>query len=300
MLVCFNTHIPKSVLHVGVRRMVRQQIANLNHAGSTPVTYSKFYKMKNMKLFVAVLFCTVLTTATARTSEPTVLVYNIDAQRTELSQRTDQVRSMASVTKLMTAMVALDHNRDLQQQLVLKKGTGSRLPPGRYTREQLLLALLIKSDNGAAEVIAQDYPGGRVAFIAEMNRYARMWDLRDTKFVDPSGLGVFNVTTAQDLTEMVQIAASYWFIQEVSGQPTAQLKKSDRTRGNTVNLVHTSSQLLTQFDRVTVSKTGFTTPAGWCVVMLVEHNRQQYAVIVLGASSKLDRSAIIKKAFKNL
>jgi D-alanyl-D-alanine carboxypeptidase len=99
---------------------------------------------------------------------------------------------------------------------------------------------------------------------------------------------------------MVQIAAGYWFIQEVSGQPIVQLKKSERTRGNTVNLIHTSQQLLSEFDRVAVSKTGFTTPAGWCVAMLVEQNRQQYAVIVLGASSKLDRSAIIKKAFKNL
>ena len=253
-----------------------------------------------MKLFAAVLFCTVLSNATAHAREPTVLVYNINAQRTELSQNSDQIRSMASVTKLMTAMVALDHNRDLQQQLVLRKNTGSRLPPGRYTREQLLLAMLVSSDNGAAETIAQNYPGGRSAFVAEMNRHARMWNLQDTKFVDPSGLGVFNVSTARDLAEMVQIAASYWFIQEASGQSTVQLKKSDRTRGSSVNLIHTSRPLLTEFDRVDVSKTGFTNLAGWCVAMLVEHNKQQYAVIVLGASSKLDRSAIIKKVFKNL
>jgi serine-type D-Ala-D-Ala endopeptidase (penicillin-binding protein 7) len=246
------------------------------------------------------LFCVLASGAHARTHTSSVLVYNISARTTAVSHNADQVRSMASVTKLMTAMVALDHNRDLQQQLTLKKGTSSRLPPGRYTREQLLLALLVNSDNGAAEVIAENYPGGRSAFVAEMNRYARMWDLRNTKFVDPSGLGVFNVTTAQDLVDMVQIAAGYWFIQEASGQTTVQLKKLDRARGNTVNLTHTSSQLLTEFDRVTVSKTGFTNPAGWCVVMLVEHNQQQYAVIVLGASSKLDRSAIIKKAFKNL
>ena len=253
-----------------------------------------------MKLFATVFFCAVLSNVSARTSEPTVLVYNINAQRTEQSQHADQVRSMASVTKLMTAMVALDHNRDLQQQLVLGKHTGSRLPPGRYTREQLLLAMLVSSDNGAAEAIAQDYPGGRSAFVAEMNRHARMWDLRDTKFVDPSGLGVFNVSTARDLAEMVQIAASYWFIQEASGQPTVQLKKSDQTRSNTVNLIHTSRQLLAEFDRVAVSKTGFTNPAGWCVAMLVERNKQQYVVIVLGASSKLDRSEIIKKVFKSL
>jgi D-alanyl-D-alanine endopeptidase (penicillin-binding protein 7) len=233
-----------------------------------------------MKLFAAVLFCTVLSNATAHAREPTVLVYNINAQRTELSQNSDQIRSMASVTKLMTAMVALDHNRDLQQQLVLRKNTGSRLPPGRYTREQLLLAMLVSSDNGAAETIAQNYPGGRSAFVAEMNRHARMWNLRNTKFVDPSGLGVFNVSTARDLIEMVQIAA--------------------KIGGSSVNLVHTSRPLLAEFTRVDVSKTGFTNLAGWCVAMLVEHNKQQYAVIVLGASSKLDRSAIIKKVFKNL
>jgi D-alanyl-D-alanine endopeptidase (penicillin-binding protein 7) len=247
-----------------------------------------------------VFFCAVLTNATARTSEPTVLVYNINAQRTELSRHVDQVRSMASVTKLMTAMVTLDYNRDLQQPITLGRNTSSRLPPGQYTREQLLQAMLISSDNGAAEAISQDYPGGRSAFIAKMNQHARMWDLRNTKFIDPSGLGVFNVTTAQDLAEMVQIAAGYWFIQEVSSQPTVLLKKSNQTRSNTVNLSHTSQQLLAEFDRVTVSKTGFTTAAGWCVAMLVEHNTQQYAVIVLGANSKLDRSAIIKKAFKNL
>jgi serine-type D-Ala-D-Ala endopeptidase (penicillin-binding protein 7) len=253
-----------------------------------------------MKLFATVLFCAVLSNATARTNEPTVLVYNIDTQRTELSRHADQVRSMASVTKLMTAMVALDHNRDLQQTITLGKNTGSRLPPGQYTRRQLLQAILVSSDNGAAEAIAQDYPGGRSAFVAEMNRHARMWDLQDTKFVDPSGLGVFNVTTAQDLLEMVQIAASYWFIQEVSGQSNVLLKKLSKVPDKGVSLVHTSQQLLTDFDRVAVSKTGFTNPAGWCVAMLVEHNKQQYVIIVLGASSKLDRSAIIKKVFKNL
>jgi D-alanyl-D-alanine endopeptidase (penicillin-binding protein 7) len=260
----------------------------------------QFLQSKDMKLFATVFFCTVLSNTAAHAREPTVLVYNINAQRTEQSQHVDQVRSMASVTKLMTAMVALDHNRNLQQTVMLGKHTGSRLPPGLYTREQLLLAMLVSSDNGAAEAIAQDYPGGRFAFVTEMNRYAKMWDLGDTKFVDPSGLGVFNVTTAQDLSEMVQIAANYWFIREASNQSTVLLKKLDKIGGGPVSLVHTSRPLLAEFDRVGVSKTGFTNPAGWCVAMLVERNKQQYVVIVLGASTKLDRSAIIKKAFKNL
>ena len=162
-----------------------------------------------------------------------------------------------------------------------------------------MLAMLVSSDNGAAETIAQNYPGGRSAFVAEMNRHARMWDLRDTKFVDPSGLGVFNVTTAQDLVEMVQIAAGYWFIQEASGQSTVLLKKLDKIGGSSVNLIHTSRPLLAEFDRVAVSKTGFTNPAGWCVAMALEQEGQQYIIVVLGAKNKAERTKMVERSFNN-
>lgn len=247
-----------------------------------------------MKLLVAVFFCAFLSSAQARTQEDSVLIYNLSTRTTELSRNADQVRPIASVTKLMTAMVTLDLNRDLEQRLTLKKNSGSRLPPGQYTRKQLLQAMLVSSDNGAANAIADDYPGGRSAFVAEMNRHARMWDLGDTKFTDPSGLSVFNVSTARDLVEMVQIAADYWFIQDASGQASVRLNKSDINKRRSVNLVHTSNQLLTTFDSVVVSKTGYTVAAGWCVGMVLEQKKQQYVVVVLGAGNKQARLNRVK------
>jgi D-alanyl-D-alanine endopeptidase (penicillin-binding protein 7) len=254
--------------------------------------------MKNMKLLVTVIFCAFLSSAQARSQDDSVLIYNLSTRTTEVSRNADQVRPMASVTKLMTAMVTLDRNKDLQQRLTLKKHSGSRLPPGEYTRKQLLQAMLVSSDNGAANAIADDYPGGRSAFVAEMNRHARIWDLRDTKFIDPSGLSVFNVSTARDLAEMVQIAASYWFIQEVSGQASVQLNKFDTANRRPINLVHTSKQFQNTFDSVVVSKTGYTVAAGWCVGMVLEQKKQQYVVVVLGAGNKQARLNRVKTILK--
>jgi len=247
-----------------------------------------------MKLLVTVIFCAFLSSAQARSQDDSVLIYNLSTRTTEVSRNADQVRPMASLTKLMTAMVTLDLNRDLQQQLVLKKNSGGRLPPGEYTRKQLLQAMLVSSDNGAANAIADDYPGGRSAFVAEMNRHAKMWDLQNTKFTDPSGLSVFNVSTARDLVEMVQIAAGYWFIQEASGQASVRLTKSGTDKRKSVNLVHTSNQLMTTFDSVVVSKTGYTVAAGWCVGMVLEQKKQQYVVVVLGAGNKQARLNQVK------
>jgi D-alanyl-D-alanine endopeptidase (penicillin-binding protein 7) len=154
--------------------------------------------------------------------------------------------------------------------------------------------MLVSSDNGAANAIADDYPGGRSAFVAEMNRHAKMWDLQNTKFTDPSGLSVFNVSTARDLVEMVQIAAGYWFIQEASGQASVRLTKSGTDKRKSVNLVHTSNQLMTTFDSVVVSKTGYTVAAGWCVGMVLEQKKQQYVVVVLGAGNKQARLNQVK------
>jgi D-alanyl-D-alanine endopeptidase (penicillin-binding protein 7) len=247
-----------------------------------------------MKLLVTVIFCAFLSSTHARTQEDSVLVYNISTRTTEVSRNADQVRPMASVTKLMTAMVTLDRDRDLQRRVVLKKNSGSRLPPGEYTREQLLLAMLINSDNGAANAIADDYPGGRPAFVKEMNHHAWLWELKHTNFADPSGLSVFNVTTAHDLVEMIQVSSGYWFIQDASRTRSRPLQIAGNRGAKQVNLVHTSDQLLTMFDSVVVSKTGYTAAAGWCVGIVFEQKQQQYAVVVLGAGNKKARLNRVK------
>jgi len=223
-----------------------------------------------------------------------VLLYNVSKNRVEMSRDADQVRSIASITKLMTAMVTLDYDKDLSRRLMLSKRVGSHLPRQEYTREQLLHAMLIKSDNAAAETLAEDYPGGRSAFVSRMNYQARLWEMTKTNFSDPSGLGIFNTSTAHDVSEMVQLASGYWLIRDISSRKQTALDTKYKKRIRTVNLAHTSGPLLFTFDNVIVSKTGLTSAAGWCVGMLVEQNKQQYVVVVLGSKNKQERLNTVK------
>ena len=241
------------------------------------------------KILVTIVLCiTVLAQADS------VLLYNLSQDRTVMSRDADRVRSIASITKIMTAMVALDYDKDLSRRLQLSRSVGSNLPRQEYTREQLLKAMLINSDNAAAETIAEDYPGGRSAFIARMNLQADIWGMRDTNFVDPSGLGVFNVSTVRDVANMMATATGYWFITEVSGQKQAAIETKYKKRVRTINLPHTSGPLLFAFDSVLVSKTGLTTSAGWCVGMVVEQHNQKYVVVVLGSRNKRERLETVK------
>jgi D-alanyl-D-alanine endopeptidase (penicillin-binding protein 7) len=123
-----------------------------------------------------------------------VLLYNLSQDRIVMSRDADRLRSIASITKIMTAMVALDYDKDLSRKLMLSKQVRSHLPRQEYTREQLLKAMLINSDNAAAETIAEDYPGGRSAFIARMNMQADIWDMKDTEMLVKS-LSAFGLIT---------------------------------------------------------------------------------------------------------
>jgi D-alanyl-D-alanine endopeptidase (penicillin-binding protein 7) len=224
-----------------------------------------------------------------------VLVYNLSRHKVEMSRNADQVRSIASITKIMTAMITLDYDIDLSRRLILSKRVHSYLPRQMYTREQLLKAMLIKSDNAAAETLAEDYPGGRSAFVARMNHQARLWDMKRTSFVDPSGLGVFNTSTARDLSELMIVAMGYPLIREVSAQKHVALETKNQKKIRKINLDHTSGPLLLAFDSVLISKTGLTSAAGWCVSMVVEQNKQQYIVIVLGSKNKKQRLDTVKE-----
>jgi D-alanyl-D-alanine endopeptidase (penicillin-binding protein 7) len=241
------------------------------------------------KLLVIVVLC-----VTVSAQADSVLLYNLSQDRTVMSRDADRLRSIASITKIMTAMIALDYDKDLSRRLQLSRSVGTKLPRQKYTREQLLKAMLINSDNAAAETIAEDYPGGRSAFIARMNMQAGIWGMKDTNFVDPSGLGVFNVSTVRDVANMMTTATGYWFITEVSGQKQTAIETKYKKKIRTINLPHTSGQLLFTFDSVLASKTGLTTSAGWCVGMVVEQNQQRYVVVVLGSRNKRERLETVK------
>lgn len=229
-------------------------------------------------------------------ARPSHGIFDSDSNRWYQTQDVNTVRPIASITKLMTAMVTLDHDHDLQRRLTLSNRVASLLPPGSYTRLDLIRALLVKSDNAAAETLAEDYPGGRSEFIKAMNRAAERYEMPNTRFIDPSGLGVFNVSTVADLANMLDAASGYWLIRDISTKKQVAIEHARGKQVRTVVLNNTNSSLLLSFDTVTVSKTGFTNSAGFCVVMVVEKQKSRYYVIVLGSKNKVERHKTVKDA----
>jgi D-alanyl-D-alanine endopeptidase (penicillin-binding protein 7) len=231
----------------------------------------------------------------------TMSIIHVDLNQDSIikGQNIEQVRSLASITKLMTAVVALDHSTNMDKMLSLSKLTHSKLPRREYTRGELFHAMLIKSDNGAAETIAADYPGGREKFITDMNIRAMMMGLRNTHFNDPTGLNNGNVSTAEDVSHLVVGAAFYPMIRDISTKKEStiliQVKRKDRL----VVLSNTNRVLLREFDSILLSKTGFTNPAGFCVAILIEHpvknEMHRQVIVVMGAKNTAQRVDTVKR-----
>ena len=186
----------------------------------------------------------------------------------ESKNQTEQ-RSIGSITKLVTTMVVLDSNQNLNELI------------GIYTRRQLIQLALIKSDNKAAIALCDNYRGGRPACINAMNVKAHDLEMYNTKFVEASGLSVMNVSTADDLIKLVQAAQHYSEIVEASrtGSMKMRAKKRILVVNNTNPLV---TKLTTQF---LVSKTGFLNRAGGCVVMMVDTTSGRRIIVLLGSKN---------------
>ena len=228
-----------------------------------------------------------------------LLLYNRTADRMIIADNIDAVRPMASITKIMTAMVALDTDPDLDRKIRLDTRVGSYIPRQYYSRRDLLNALLVKSDNAAAETLARDHPEGREGFMRAMNTKARDIGMRHTHFDDPSGLSKNNVGTARDIQRMVLRSLRYDFISQASSRKQVLLDTYYKTRVRTIELWNTNTPLLFEFDNVLISKTGFTRPAGWCVAMIVDSGADTFVVVVLGSKDKHQRAATVKRVLYN-
>lgn len=200
---------------------------------------------------------------------------------------------IASITKLMTAMVALDVKPSLSEVLTvgeadidLLKGTHSRLSIGtQLTREEMLKLALMSSENRAASALSRHYPGGREAFISAMNLKARELGLSDTRFSDPTGLTAANVSSARDLVRMVDAAHQYPLIREFSTSEEHQVAVKGRaqTFRNTNVLVKNDAW------HIGLSKTGYISEAGKCLVMQAWLNDKPTIIVLLDSWGKLTR-----------
>ena len=244
-----------------------------------------------------IVFLLVLISTPVHAEKISLYLYNETQHRALLGTNLATPRPIASITKLMTAMVALDHDRNLDRPLRLDRS--KLLPPRTYSRREVLEAMLIRSDNAAAEAVAQDYPGGRREFIKAMNRKAKSLSMVATQFDDPSGLSRRNIATANDLLVMMSASAHYPEIREISVKKQAIIEAHYKSRVRKIVLNNTNKPVLFEFDNVVVSKTGFTTPAGWCVAMVVEQNGDRHIVIVLGARNKIERFDKVKDMLYN-
>jgi D-alanyl-D-alanine endopeptidase (penicillin-binding protein 7) len=221
------------------------------------------------------------------------LVQDAGTGEVVFGKNTDAVVSIASITKLMTAMVILDYGLDLDEEIVLTKedavrmkGTRSRLRTGlRLTRGDLLLLSLMASDNRAAAALGHSYPGGLEAFIDAMNVKAALLDMDETRFVEPTGLSPANVSTASDLAKLVRAAHDYPLIREYSTKTRATVSASGRplSYGNTNNLVRS------KYWDIELSKTGYISEAGRCLVMHVRLAEKDLIVVLLDSWGKHSR-----------
>ena len=221
-----------------------------------------------------------------------------------LERNAAEVTQVASLTKLMTAMVILDAELDMEKVITITKAdkdrirySKSRLQFGmQFTRQDLLMIALAASENRAALALARTYPGGSEAFVSAMNNKAKELGLTQTRFADSAGLSNDNVSTAQELLQLVKAASDYPLIQEYSTQTRQSItdlnSQREITYGNTNRLVKKVSW------PISLSKTGFTKDAGNCLVMQTRINARPVIIVLLeswGSLSKYGDSNRIKK-----
>jgi D-alanyl-D-alanine endopeptidase (penicillin-binding protein 7) len=221
------------------------------------------------------------------------LVQDADTGEVMFDKNSDVVVPIASITKLMTAIVTIDRGLDLEQRIVLaredadlKKPTRSRLRPGTVlTRSELLMLALMASENRAAAALGRTYPEGKQAFVEAMNRKAVELGMSDSRFVDPTGLNAGNVSSARDLVKLVNAAHGYELIREYSTRDRATVMAYGRPLSfhNTNMLVRNS-----HWD-IGLSKTGYISEAGRCLVMRVRLASKDLIVVLLDSWGKQSR-----------
>ena len=223
------------------------------------------------------------------------LIFDAQQGHAIYSKNTDTIMPIASITKLMTAMVVLDAQLPLSEEITIDsadidvlKNTRSRLKIGSsLTRQQLLRLALMSSENRAAAALGRAYPGGIEAFVSAMNNKAFELGMGNSRFVDSTGLSSANVSTARDLVKMVEAAHFYEEIRDFSTTTSHALNSPDYRRG----LKYTNSNNLVSNVQwqIGVSKTGFLSAAGRCLVMQANITGKPVIIVLLDSNGKKTR-----------
>lgn len=222
-----------------------------------------------------------------------VLVQDQNTDEWLLSKKAETVMPIASISKLMTAMVILDSGINMGLPITISESDKDRLRYSRshlyvgtrLSRMQALLLSLMASENRAAHALARTYPGGKEEFVREMNRKAVALGLKETKFEDSSGLSGGNVSSASDLVRLVNAAYRYPLIRSFSTRKELVLKNGRRK----LRFVNTNSLVRNGAWDIGLSKTGYIQEAGRCLVMQASLEQRPVVIVLLNASGNSTR-----------
>jgi len=235
--------------------------------------------------------------AYAKPVVPTVpashVLYEYETHSYYVKENVDQVRPIASITKLFTAITVIRSGVNLDEKVKVQGKTYGHFPRNTMpSRIDLLRAVMISSDNLAAESLAMAHPGGYDQFLTDVNLYIKSLKLKNTVIVDPTGLGIGNVSTVNDLIEVLTNIKNNPVIKNISNEKHAKIQVAKGKKTITINLNNTNPQIFV-YNNILISKTGFTNPAGRCLALLIEKNGIQFAVIILGQKDVRARSKIV-------
>ncbi len=223
-------------------------------------------------------------------------VVDLTDNRILYSKNADVIRPIASISKLMTALIITTANLNMNEQIVVTaddidrvKKSSSRLSVGTVlTRSELLHLALMSSENRAAHALGRTYPGGMNAFVREMNAKARLLGMTRTRFVEPTGLSPQNVSSPRDLVRLMQAVHQQPLIREYTTSDKYEIVTSngrEQRYRNTNRLIRNNNW------KIQISKTGYIREAGDCLVMMTEMDHRPVAVVLLNADGGLTRFA---------
>lgn len=234
---------------------------------------------------------------TAPASQPEIasgsaMIVDLNNNNVIYASHPDLVRPMASITKIMTVMVALDAHQPLDEMLNVDishtaemRGVYSRVRlHSEISRKNMMLLALMSSENRAAASLAHHYPGGYDAFIRAMNAKAHALGMKNTRYVEPTGLSTLNVSTARDLTKLLIATKRYPLIGQLS--TTHEQMATFRTPNYTLPFRNTNHLVYRPDWNIQLTKTGFTNQAGHCLVMRTVINQRPVALVVMDAFGK--------------
>jgi D-alanyl-D-alanine endopeptidase (penicillin-binding protein 7) len=253
-------------------------------------------------LFAPLSWSQPLPSGKLQTKSASVLIMDEDDATVLYSKQPQKVMPIASITKLMTALVVLEGKQPLDETVTIlqvdrdkSKASASRLTVGtKLTRSELLHLALMSSENRAAQAVCRAYTGGLPACLKAMNAKARELGMKNARFADPTGLSSDNVATASDLVKLVMAASHQSLIEEYSTSERLTVRVGRQL------LEFRNTNALTSKDdwNISVQKTGFTQEAGQCLVMRATIQNRPTVIVLLNSFGKLTRVADARRVRK--